>query len=53
MDKITALNILTKLANVATVKGGVFKDISEAGAVFNALMVLSTDIKKPEEGSQE
>ena len=49
MDKITALNLLTKLANTAASQGGVFKDISEAGAVFNALMLLSVDIKKEEE----
>ena len=40
MNKIQAINILTNLSSKA-VNSGIIEDILEAGAIYNALMVLS------------
>lgn len=48
MDKIQALNTLTHLANSA-LKGGIIKDIIEAGTIYTALIVLSKDVEQPVE----
>jgi len=47
MNEIQALNILTNLANQA-VKGGLFQNINESGAVYTALIVLSQGLPQQE-----
>jgi hypothetical protein len=52
MDKIQAINILTKLANQAQANG-LIPTIMEAGSVYTALVVLSQDIPQAPAPTEE